>query len=431
MLGRKTANVKTLDVFFKILFLANLCFFGYLFIQYRYPEMDFIKVNVLFSADDRFMDLFNNFRYSLHGDPYQYQWANVPPLFLAISYVIGKILFKATGSEDFYSIRYMLPGILVTLLFVVVSIFILYLCLRRLFGKNISANRLYFYVITLITSYPFVFCMDRGNCVVLAAVLIAVFIVLFDEEKFYAAAVVLGLAAALKIYPAILGIVFLTRKKWMPAVVCAVTGISTSLLPLLLFEGGFQNNLSSFLEKTISYSSLGNLNTIQNLSYNNSIYMLLDIPYTVLTGQFLEPGELAQKNEPIKWIATVLLIAVVLLCFLLKRNRDKFLLVSSMMLLYPFNSTDYNLTIMLFPIVFWIAREKKCGYFMPIVGALLLSCKHYLPYYSAPAYCSITIQSFLNPILLLLIIGYIVFHRRKEIAQRFHGVGKRRRVQAV
>lgn len=252
-------------------------------------------MNVLFSADDRFMDLFNNFRYSLHGDPYQYQWANVPPLFLAISYVIGKILFKATGSEDFYSIRYMLPGILVTLLFVVVSIFILYLCLRRLFGKNISANRLYFYVITLITSYPFVFCMDRGNCVVLAAVLIAVFIVLFDEEKFYAAAVVLGLAAALKIYPAILGIVFLTRKKWMPAVVCAVTGISTSLLPLLLFEGGFQNNLSSFLEKTISYSSLGNLNTIQNLSYNNSIYMLLDIPYTVLTGQFLEPGELAQK----------------------------------------------------------------------------------------------------------------------------------------
>ena len=431
LLKEKQINNRTLDMFLKILFVANLVFWGYIIIKYRYPEMDFLKVNVLFAAEDRFMDLFNNFGYSLHLNPYEFPWGNVPPLFFAISFVIAKVLFKITGNENFYEVRYTLPGILVFLLILTVTILVLYICLRRILGKKVSANRLYFYLITLITSYPFIFCMDRGNYVLQVAVLIAAFMVLFDEEKYYVAAIVLGLAAALKVYPAILGIVFLTRKKWMPAFVCAVTGISTTILPLFLFQGGFSQNLLKFLEKTSSYASVGNMNTVQNLSYNNSIYMLFDIPYTLQTGKFVEPEMLAQKNEPMKIIAMILLIAVVLLCFFLKENRDKFLLVCGMMLLYPFNSTDYNLTIMLFPIVFWIAQEKKCGYFMPIVGALLLSCKHYIPIYNQGGSYSVTIQSFLNPILLLLIIGYVVFRRRKELTGVFSKWFRKRKVQTA
>ena len=79
---------------------------------------------------------------------------------------------------------------------------------------------------------------------------------------------------------------------------------------------------------------------------------------------------------------------------------------------YPIESDVYNLTIIVFPILYWCANEKD-NKVIPILGTLLITMKSFLVITNYPVL--ITLQAILNPIIELFIIFYILVYRRKEI----------------
>lgn len=413
-------------LFFRVLMGFNLLLALYLLGKLVFPDIEFFHTNIFFYRDNMFMDFFNDLYWSRNRDPYSYEWGNFPPLFFVISFVLANILKTLTGLDDFYEIRNTYSGRIVYLLFAGFCVFIICRTMKKILRTS-NRTTLVFSCLIIVTSYPFLWAFDRGNFVVLTAALIAAFIVCYNNGKYVSAAFILGIAAALKMYPAILGTVFLADKKYREAIICACTGLLSTLLSFAFFEGGIIFNISVFLTKAAQYVNWGNATSVQNMSYNNSLYMLLDIPYVYFTNNFdIERSDLAQVNIPVKIISFILLVIIILICFLMKNNHDRILILCCSMILYPFNSSDYNLTILLVPIVFWLVNEKSDLYFIAIVGGLLLSSKHYQSFYNQGDYCSLTIQSFLNPILLCMIAGYIIFIRKEEIFYGFRTITHKR-----
>ena len=102
---------------------------------------------------------------------------------------------------------------------------------------------------------------------------------------------------------------------------------------------------------------------------------------------------------------------LMLLCLVLKHNHDRILIMTLMMLGFPIESGVYNLIMLIIPVSYWCMCEPKDP-LLPILGALLMACKSIFLVSKEPY---VTWQAIINPVCILLMIGYIVLIRRKEI----------------
>ena len=96
----------------------------------------------------------------------------------------------------------------------------------------------------LALSAPAVFAFERGNIILLAAVLCTWFLLGYQSPRRLVrelAFVALAVAAALKIYPALLGLLLLRQRRWKDALRLAAYGLCAVFLPFLCMQGGFAN----------------------------------------------------------------------------------------------------------------------------------------------------------------------------------------------
>lgn len=106
-------------------------------------------------------------------------------------------------------------------------------------------------------TYPFLFAIDRGNNITLA-VSCCLFALLFDnKEKHALAAIMFGLAAAIKVYPIVFLLIYSNRSKLRFVCIGGATAISVTLLSLLTFGGGAVNNATTFLTNLRSTGNSG------------------------------------------------------------------------------------------------------------------------------------------------------------------------------
>ena len=106
-------------------------------------------------------------------------------------------------------------------------------------------------------TYPFLFAIDRGNNITLA-VGCCLFALLFNYKgKFGLAAIMFGVAAAIKVYPILFLLIYMNRTKLRFAFLGGCTTIFLTFLSLLTFRGGLANNVSTFLENLRSTGNSG------------------------------------------------------------------------------------------------------------------------------------------------------------------------------
>lgn len=107
--------------------------------------------------------------------------------------------------------------------------------------KNTFMNRMYFPCLLLL-SYPIAFTgFQRGNSVFLVVSLIAIALAWKDDEskvKRELAMILIAVSAGLKIYPAVLGLLYLREKRWKEALRLVLYGIIIFFIPFAFF-GGF------------------------------------------------------------------------------------------------------------------------------------------------------------------------------------------------
>lgn len=231
------------------------------------------------SMDDFMADYLNPVGYSGDMNPYNdtiymgYVHKQYPPLAFLLSYLLSRTIsdYNAYNDQGYFLKMYHQP------LFLFVTFLIIALLMIGIFEtvrKNVLGDKIVKYLVafSVVVSAPVLSTLERGNHVLLSFLLLAIFFFLMDSKNKVAreiAIISLALAAALKLTPALAGILLLFQKRWKESIRCAIWGVLLFVLPMFAFEGGALN-FGYFIRNSIE--SAQNHSIFEGVSFSSVLY---------------------------------------------------------------------------------------------------------------------------------------------------------------
>lgn len=302
-----------------------------------------LDVVVSASGNDRFMDFFNHITYARDRRQLYFSGMHAcfPPFIYMMYYLFSKMLpADATVFDPFAISSYAL--LLYVIYCVVLGILFFYSIYKLLREKGLEFTLL----ITLLTVFSNIFIfgpIERGNSALIVCILLLLAMALKDHSNKVvreAALIFIAIAAAIKIYPAVYGFLYLFEKRWKEACKLIVYGLLCFFLPFVFFGGAdgflqfFQNQSAVQLgdyRGMGSILSFWNITAVDHLHLGKSAGIMMDILYVLIA----IPGSA-----------------------LVKELWKKTLLLSSIMILAPFWSGRYTAIYLVIPLILFLAKEQ-------------------------------------------------------------------------
>ncbi len=328
-----------------------------------------------FQATDLYMDFFNTIRDAGNSNVYTERNNIYPPLcllfFKFLGYFVDRRLVELKGRQRLLlqiDQRCMMLYVLYAIVCMLVIMRILNAYLTtleldkrlRLHGKFLS--------FFMLVSYPTIYCIERGNVIMLSFIATAFFVFFYrSANKFLRelSLICLAVAAGIKLYPAIFGILLLLDKKYKMAIRAIVYGILAIALPAVVFlrpgavatasivpgavgaaaaaaDGGVVRNLIQNILK-FAFEKKSTLN-FSSVSVENFVF--LADPFAIAPAKVL-------------CVITEAIAAVTLI--FAKKRWQQVLLVCYLMLNIPAASSSYSLTFLIIPFFIFLFEEKPSG----------------------------------------------------------------------
>ena len=314
--------------------------------------------------NDFLADLLNVIGYSADRDVYNntsytgVQEKAYPPLTYMFSYFLSRFVdiekyYKANRFLDMYKE----PKLLMVYIIILVSqiVFIYELTFKLKKGSNI--NKI-FAGIAVIVSYPMIASYERGNTIIFATGFIMFYIINFDSESKILrelSYISLAIAAALKITPALLGIILLIDKRWKAAIRTVLYGLFFFFIPFMFFKGGFSNiefMIRNSIQNNKMYESFMNITLLGVLNYYK-----VDFPYMNIITRVVS-----------YFLGIILLIAT----FFSKDKFDRVLFITNLMVVIPSHSALYTLLYFIPSFILFIDKKKSEDLDWMMVLAILM-----------------------------------------------------------
>lgn len=375
-------------------------FLLYSFVVNHYFGLGYPYNTFLCSDIDNFMDFYNVNEFVCKFDPYAPDRnVSYPPFALILAYPFS-LFFKYSSYGPLAAKESLLGISSYLILFISFSWFLLKSIYHTIKGNG-KLNDFIFTVI-LFSTYPTLFLFDRGNYLMIAFIFLYLFVhyyTISPNKSLY----FLSAAIAMKIYPIVFLFYFLAKKRYKDIwKVIIITGCF-SIIPMLLFRGDFVSNITNFIHSLLFFSK-GYVNEIQNMSWHSSLSGIIKIP-VMLFNQGTVPFDIK--------VPYLLLVAILvgIVLFLLKKevqlDRKINYLISLQILIMPV-SYDYNLIYLYIPLLLLLRKSRvleREDYFSIVIIALLFVPKAYGILFHDWIW-SVSIQSFITPILLLSLIVF-------------------------
>lgn len=393
--------------------------YGQKVLGYIYPDGSF-----LFWPADRFMDFFNVNKMVSELRPYVDWYSSYPPFVLGIAYV-----FSLMADYDTYSakeIAEMTSGKISYAIFVGIFTILIGILLYKFFSghKDLFKNKflMIIAIICLIFTAPYIFMLDRGNYL-LAAIVCYLGFVYFYEKNETVAAILLGMATAIKIYPIFLFLLYFIEKKWKNIGIATICAGICSAVTLLLFKGGLGQNIIEFGYALLSFGG-GYETEVPNVYFGVGLTSLLRFPFVVW-------NDLTVPDWfPVMPIYLVVGSALALWSLFHLRNEQllwkKVLVLTALMVFLSPNAYMYNLVFLLPAIVLFILAKKSDNVwidrtYLLFLGLLMIPKAYYYILYEH----GIGIQVAMDGLLLLgLILFYNMFDKSTRKKRANHKSGK-------
>lgn len=275
--------------------------------------------------------------------------------------------------------------------------------------KNIKTNRILeslqnAFIISLM-SYPFLISFQTANVEIITFMSVSLFFLFYRNNRLLSI-IFLSYAISMKAFPGIFIVLLLLEKRYKEIFLTCIFVIFFTLLPLLIFDGGFNKGIGNYVT---------NLKESQNMYFDLMIITEAGNHYghSLLNGiRTLMPNLISSMKTiifPYEMFAlAVFLVVVGYLKFNEKRFWKKVASLVMMMNLLPFTSTDYKLLYIFFPLFFFInsSRREKYDLIYLVLLSLLLIPKDY--FYFNNNLLS-TFNVILNPLIMLTILLMIFF----------------------
>ena len=192
------------------------------------------------SSSDHFMDFFNSIR-----DARDLSWIyqrNIiyPPLSILIMHFFSKILPREVVFLKFAKrsiIQKSQAGQMLYFFFALICLLAFaYMISRYTRIRGLKKSR-YFVILFCIISFPVIYCFERGNTTLLTMDFCMFFIFFRNEEQRSVretAYIMLALAAGLKLFPALLGVLLIYDRQYKAAVRTVFYGVAALAIPYVL-----------------------------------------------------------------------------------------------------------------------------------------------------------------------------------------------------
>lgn len=317
--------------------------------------------NMLFVGRDSYWDDFFDSVYFSYEDPYTVAKVLYPPLITVIYALIADYLIPRVGGYtpfdpdyehhiDLYSnvLRDSDLGAAIYLSFTAVGLVLLYILIWKfLKSRNFKLN-IWLFALLAIVSYPIVFTVDRGNCILFTALFCLYFVYGYESENKafrWTAYIALALAIAIKVYPVFFLALFFRNRNWKGFFSIVALSVFLLLFPFVFTDG----TPSMLLDTMMSHSS--------NSAGSNGVINIQDWVY-FLIGKFVSDGTVSA-------VSMVVVIAFELLALYIVATRKEMkewevmMLVTSMLVFGPGVGAAYLLDYALIPLLYFVTEERE------------------------------------------------------------------------
>lgn len=255
-------------------------------------------------------------------------------------------------------------------------------------------DRMLFLAVCLF-SFPVLFAFERGNIINLAFVLTFFFCSFYDDENkvlkelsFFA----LAIAAGIKIYPAIFGLLLLKRRKIKECIRLTIYGIISFVCPFFVYGG--KAAILSFVRGILSFAT--NRSVISEKIVASTVTSQIETPtVTIMPASYGYNfsfsnickvfQEMIGRHVSDSWIDIVLVISCVMLfvtAFMVKEKWKELCCYTLVMILVPSFSGAYVMLFMLIPFMEYLnwkiekdecVDDKKLNYIYALLFLLLMT----------------------------------------------------------
>lgn len=316
------------------------------------------------AASRRFMDFYGHFGFSSKKQElYHYatgMWGLFPPINYVIYYPMylmsggspGLIPDEVLASANFELItNYIennMPVAPMTFVYycIIISL-ILYCTISDIGKKNKMVSTLLF--LTLMFSAEFLWgTLQRGNAATITVVLMLVSLHWKNSDKGWKrelALILMAFSAAMKLYPAIFGLLYLKEKRWKEAIRLTIYGLLLFFVPFAFFGGVEAMKLwFGYIKDT------GNLFRIGRVNY------IIGVVDTI--AYYASGGTIFYGLGAISKIISICYLVLMLFLALISKNRYRTMFfLCCAMTFFPVNANRYTLAYLSLPLIFFIKED--------------------------------------------------------------------------
>ena len=333
-------------VFYVIMGVAILAFIAYCILYDGNPLVDILFID----TEDTFMDFFNSLYHVKDLNPYGPAVLGIYP---ALSYVFYAVFMRAIPRDVMemggFAVRGSQEGQLVFIIYMVIAVVMFsYIFYKNKKGKEIEKV---LFILGLFFTTPFIFTFERGNSVLYAMIFMAIYIFYYDSDSKglrELAYISLAVAASIKIYPAILGLLLIKDKRYKDAIRCVIYGVVIFVVPFIFF-GGFTKifvMLKSIFATNGAFNALGYGYKVNMSNTLNMILAFLGINNSIL-------------NKIINYLPYLILIFSAIAACYLKVKWKAVALLSSLLVAVPGFSYIYSLIFMTVPVILFLDDKEN------------------------------------------------------------------------
>lgn len=374
---KKMSVQKKMFVFFVVFFVANI------FINIvlsaasggdSWKQMLFHNGN----STDLYMDFFNSIRDGGSEDVYSARNNIYPPFCILIFRFFSKLINPSLVSTSFGQ-RFQLQLDQLCMMIYIIFAIVCVLSLARLIesygyryssGKNkLRANILSF---MMIVSYPVMFCLERGNILILSVVFAMFFIFFKDSDNKFIkelSYISLAMSAGIKIYPAVFGLTLIIEKKYKEALRLLFYGFIIVVFPFVFFIdfNSLSASVTPYISSLLSIDKLVIVNEETSSVLMKILQNLVKFATTKKTSLNFSSVSIQnfifffdRDNTSLANIVCVITEFFALFCaFFSKKEWQKIFLLTYLMLNIPSASNSYALSFIIIPFCMFMFANKK------------------------------------------------------------------------
>lgn len=200
--------------------------------------------------DDFFADFINPVRFAAGRNPYfevlvegDAPYRCYPALSYIVNWMAARIA-KIKGPVNGLSLYELWNNNLLMLFAFFYLMFMLACLVHSVFCLSQKFKTKKIITAALMLSYPVFFTIERANCVILSAACICWFVAFYDNPSKRLrifACLSLAIAATLKIYPVIFGLLYFEKKQYKEILISALIACFLFFTPFLFFKHGLNN----------------------------------------------------------------------------------------------------------------------------------------------------------------------------------------------